>query len=73
VNASGVTLAKADLPRRSPACAGPRLISFLKLFVNYLDLLIDYLPGESVYGHMDPVVDLTLDYKIRKRVCGIWA
>ena len=33
----------------------------LELFIYDLDLLVDYLPGKPVNGHMHPVMLLTFD------------
>jgi hypothetical protein len=56
---------------------------FPELFINYLDLFVDYLAGEPIDGHacltvgrrsdrrrVHPVMHLTFDDKLGKGICG---
>ena len=41
------------------------------LFVNDLDLLLDYLPGKSIDRHVHPITLFTIDDKAVPKTCSI--
>jgi hypothetical protein len=47
-------------------------MSFLKLFVNDFDLLIDHLPGKPIDGHVHPVILLAFDNEVFLKAGSIW-
>ena len=58
-------------PKPKVAAAGEATVAFrLRLLVYDLDLLVEHLTGETIDGHMHPVMLLALDDKvIRKAAC----
>ncbi len=59
-------------PKPKVAAAGEATVAFrLRLLVHDLDLLVEYLAGEPVDRHMDPVMLLPFHDEIVLQVVGV--